>query len=143
MSKRARRIRTKAEHLPEISLTPLIDTVLVLLVIFMVCVPVVQQAIKVNLPQGQSTEKMAGQQNDVFVYLDKHKKMYVNKTAVSDDTLVAEVKKRMHNPQEQFVFINADGSLAYEDVISGLIGKLKKGGITRVALSTRSAPTAA
>lgn len=136
MTRRERRkLRNQHQGLPEISLTPLIDTVLVLLVIFMVSMPVVQQAMKINLPQGDVAEAR-GKQHDVYVYLDDKKKLYVNTEAVTEDALIKTVQSKMQDPATQCVFVSADGSLRYDEV-SSCIGKLKKGGITRVALSTK------
>lgn len=139
MARFQKRRARKVVALPEISLTPLIDTVLVLLVIFMVSVPVVQQAIKVTVPQAEGSD-IKGKLEDIYVYFDKERKLYVNKDKVSEETLVDEVKKKLRDPQKQMVFVNADGSLSWQDVAriaSGITSKLKKGGIIHVALSTR------
>lgn len=133
-----RRMR-KVLALPEISLTPLIDTVLVLLVIFMVSVPVVQQAIKVTVPQAETSD-VKGKAEDIYVYFDKDRVLYVNKDKVTEDTVVDAVKKKLRDPQKQMVFVNADGALSWQDVArlaSGITSRLKKGGIIHVALSTR------
>ena len=67
--------RRRARPSPqEISLTPLIDTALTLLIIFMVTTPMMHNAIKVNLPQGKSNE--AGGQQELVVYLTSDEQLF-------------------------------------------------------------------
>ena len=73
MSRFARRYkRSQATGIPEITLTPLIDTALTLLVIFMVTSPLINNAIKVDLPKGNAQEAQ-GVQEDLVVHIDKQR----------------------------------------------------------------------
>ena len=71
---RIRKRKTRRFHMPEISLTPLIDTALTLLVIFMVTAPMIQHGIKVDLPHGAAKE-VSGQQ-ELVVTMAKDGKLY-------------------------------------------------------------------
>ena len=75
MASKFRRRRKAATALHDIPLTPLIDTALTLLIIFMVATPMMQNAIKVTLPEGKAQED-GGAKQDLIVYVDKDKKIY-------------------------------------------------------------------
>ena len=72
--------RRQSSQLLDISLTPLVDTALTLLVIFMITTPMIQNAIRVSLPKGQAKED-ADNQQELVVYVDKDKKLFL--TALS------------------------------------------------------------
>ena len=134
-----RHFRKKAKKrfsLPEVSLTPLIDTALTLLIIFLVTAPMVQNGVKIELPQGNSKETDAEQ--EYVVSLAKDGSIYFNSYPVKTNELVTLVLKALHANQEASVFIRADESIAYGKVI-GIIDELKFAGVQNVALTTRPA----
>lgn len=119
---------------PEVSLTPLIDTALTLLVIFIVTAPMVQNGIHVDLPQGKSKE--VGSEQDFVVTLDKNSQLYFNTFPVKQDDLVTTVQTALKNNDELPVYIKADESISYGKVIA-VVDELKMAGIKYVAMSTR------
>lgn len=130
-----RRRRDKRTHTtPEITLTPLIDTALVLLVIFMVAAPIVHNAIKVDLPKGQRKEADA-KHEDIIVYLDKNEQMYLGKEPITKDVLIEALRQKVSR-DDQVVFIQADRSVSY-GTVAELAGFIKDGGVTHVALATQ------
>ena len=74
MRRKNRKKRVRRFELPEVSLTPLIDTALTLLVIFMITAPIVQNGIHVQLPQGNSKE--VGNQQELVITVSKDEKMF-------------------------------------------------------------------
>lgn len=120
--------------MPEITLTPLIDTALTLLVIFMITAPMVQNAIKVDLPHGKSKE--AEGTKDLVVAITKDNKIYFNSYPVDKDHLGAAVQKELMSKPDTPVYVEADETLAYGNV-AGVVDELKFAGITYVAMSTR------
>lgn len=119
---------------PEISLTPLIDTALTLLVIFIVTAPMVQNGIRVDLPQGNSKE--VGGEQDFVVTLDKNSQLYFNTRPVTSKDLVPAVLTALKNNDDLPVYIKADEAVSYGKVIS-IVDELKMAGIKHVAMSTR------
>lgn len=108
----------------EISLTPLIDTALTLLIIFMVATPMIQNAIKVDLPKGDTKEETAPTQ-ELVVYLDKNNNYYCNDSLCDQKNLITEVTKKVAGRKDQTVFIKADQAVSYGIVID-LVDKIKQ-----------------
>jgi biopolymer transport protein ExbD len=131
-----RRNRRTASALTDIPLTPLIDTALTLLIIFMVTTPMMQNSIKVDLPQGQARESGDVQQ-ELVVYIDKDEKVYINEVPVGKDALIASIKRKIGAGSEKTVFVKADQAVRYGHVIQ-IVDQIKVvGGIKYVALATK------
>ncbi|MCK4517945.1 biopolymer transporter ExbD [Candidatus Babeliales bacterium] len=135
MMKRDKKRRHRRLVMPEISLTPLIDTALTLLVIFMITTPMMQNGIKVDLPQGESKE--VGTQQELVVTLNKESKLFFNSYPVERSTLVAAVQKAMGARNDVPVYVRADETVSYGRVIQ-VVDELKLAGVKYVAMSTRS-----
>ncbi len=120
---------------PEISLTPLIDAALTLLVIFIVTAPMVQNGIRVDLPQGKSRE--VGSEQEFVVSIDKNSQLYFNTYPVKTKELIPAVLTALKDNDDVPVYIKADETVSYGKVIS-VVDELKMAGIKYVAMSTRS-----
>lgn len=135
MARFMRRTRRTASSINDIPLTPLIDTALTLLIIFMVTTPMLQNAIKVNLPQGQAKEA-EGTQQELVVYIDKGNKLYFNEVPVTKDSLVSSIKAKLGPTGDRTVFVKADRDVQYGHVIQ-IVDQIKVvGGVKYVALAT-------
>lgn len=133
-----RRKRKAPSALNDIPLTPLIDTALTLLIIFMVTTPMMQNAIKVTLPEGKAKEDGSAKQ-ELIVYVDQQKKMFFNGVPVTKDSLVSTVKRKIGNDKDCTVFVKADKDVSYGYVIQ-IVDQLKvAGGVKYVALATQKA----
>ncbi len=139
MKKRMRRQRRRRRQMvmQEISLTPLIDTALTLLIIFMLTTPMMHNAIKINLPQGKAQEA-ANIKQELIVYLDKDGKLFFNGQAVSSKPkLIEEIKKVVGVQKDKTVFVQADINVNYGNVIE-IVDQIKVvGGVQYVALATK------
>ncbi len=126
-------IRQSGEHrgLAEINVTPLVDVILVLLIIFMVSAPMMQSGIDVNLPE--TTTGAALEEQRVVITLTADKKLYINNDIIHPELFADRMTKLATLKKE--VFLKADKTLPYGEVIR-LIGRLKKAGIENVALVT-------
>ena len=131
-----RRMRRHRIAMTDLPLTPLIDTALTLLIIFMIASPMMHNAIKVSLPQGQSKEDRALKQ-DLIVYIDRHEKLYLNETPTTLDAMLAELSQDALHKTEGTVYVKADRAVSYGCVM-GVVDKLKvAGGVKYVALATQ------
>lgn len=129
--------RRARKTIAEISLTPLIDTALTLLIIFMVTAPIMNNSIRVTLPKGQSRED-AGAPQELVVTIDKQGKLFFNGQSVAtSDKLIALIKKQITQDDDRTVFVLADETVLYGKVLE-LVDNIKVvGGISYVALATR------
>lgn len=129
----------RAITMPEVSLTPLIDTALTLLVIFMITTPMMNNVIKVELPSSQIDEMDSRVQQETIVYIDKQQKLYLNGVQLSLQAIVKELQKMNKQKQIEIVFVKADQAVEYGKVID-LVDTIKMaGGIKYVALATKRA----
>lgn len=136
---RARRSRSRSVGVPEISMTPLIDVALTLLVIFMITTPMMQNVIKVELPSSRINESESQTQQELIVYVDKDQKIYLNGKEYSLNLLLTELQKIIKKDADEVVFVKADQAVPYGKVID-LVDTLKvSGGIKYVALATKRA----
>ncbi len=118
----------------QINVTPLVDVMLVLLVIFMVTAPMMQQGVQVNLPKA-ATKAMAAQEETVVVTLDKSGKLFINK----DETTFTELRNKLTsmfaNRTKKEVFLKADQDVPYGEVVKTM-AEIKAAGIERLGMVT-------
>ncbi len=116
----------------EINVTPFVDVVLVLLVIFMVTAPMlVREQMSVNLPKAQSGEKSASQA--ISIVIDRTGEVRVMDKPVEIEALAAEIKARLEtNPNAQAV-ISADQEAKHGDVVK-VMDLIKGAGLSRFAI---------
>lgn len=125
--------------LPALNLTPLIDTALTLLVIFMVTTPLVQHAIKVDLPQGQMNEVQPAQIDECVIYIDSEGNYYLDKKCLALEEIIVALEDRAVKNPDMVVFVNGDKDAAYQSIYQ-VVEKIKYlGGIKYVALSSEEA----
>lgn len=132
---RARSMRRKAHQMNDVTLTPLIDTALVLLVIFMVASPMMQRGIKLNLPKGQ-VEESKNVSEPLTVSIDASGALYLNgETAGSIDELINKLALALNGQKEQPVYIQGDIQSSY-GALYQVIDKIKYvAGVENVILS--------
>ncbi len=136
-TRKNRRTNRQKNGLYDLSMTPLIDTALTLLIIFMVATPVLQNAIKVTLPRGNAQEDASNTQQELVVFIDKQGDFYINKDKIAKKDLIVQIKKTVGNDHEKTVYVKADTAISYGTVIE-LVDDIKfVGGIKYVALATQ------
>lgn len=118
-----------------ISLTPMIDIMTVLLAVFMVTTPMLTTGIDLNLPRAGNSA-LTGNDHAIQISVDASGRYYVGETELSrDDAVKRVVAMRGENP-ELTIVINGDTSADYGAVMS-IMGQLKDAGFQRVGLRTR------
>lgn len=115
----------------DINITPLVDVVLVLLIIFMVTTPMLVKGIKVNLPKTSSGVQNASKK-DIIISINRNGSYYIDKVAVDEKALRDFLKS--HN--KRAVIIKSDRDVTYGIVVK-LIDIVKTSGISRVGLATK------
>jgi len=119
------------QPLADINVTPLVDVMLVLLIVFMVTAPMLATGIKVNLPSA-STSKPLENKEPVVVIVAKDGSVSVGKDSVSRDDLAAMVKTKLGD-SNGVVQLRGDRDASYGDVVS-VMDNLAANGVTRIAI---------
>lgn len=119
----------------EINVTPFVDVMLVLLVIFMVTAPMMVQGQNVELPRAEGMS-LKMDENQMILSVTDQGLYFINDTPIPAEALEAKLIAIAANNPTQQVFVKADGRVPYEKV-AYLIGAAKKAGIPRVGLVTQ------
>lgn len=119
----------------EINVTPFVDVMLVLLVIFMVTAPMMVQGQNVELPRAEGMA-LKMDENQMILSVTQEGLYYINETPIAQEELESKLVAIAANNPNQQVFVKADGKVPYERVAQ-LIGAAKKAGIPRVGLVTQ------
>jgi biopolymer transport protein TolR len=124
------------DNLPvaEINITPLVDVMLVLLVIFMVTTPMMESGVALQLPRA-SSKALPKADKPVTVSITKETRVFINKEEVPYSQLRARLKEYFKSRTRKEVFIRADGELAYA-VVAKTMAAVKSAGIDRIGLVT-------
>jgi biopolymer transport protein TolR len=119
----------RRQALSEINVTPFVDVMLVLLIIFMVTAPLLQQGIDVNLPQAKGKELSPAER--IVITIKKGGKIYLDRSSVTIKTLKLKLSKK---PNKE-VFLKADKEVPY-GVIVMVMGELREIGIEKLGMIT-------
>jgi len=124
--------------LAEINVVPLVDVMLVLLIIFMVTAPMMQQGLQVNLPQARRAAPVTAEPVYVTVPADfsRSRTVQVGKDDVRIDFLGERVRQALLARQDKSVFIRADGAVTVQEM-TAVWDKLKEGGVEKVGMMTK------
>ncbi|MCK5391758.1 MAG: protein TolR [Deltaproteobacteria bacterium] len=130
--------------LSEINVTPFVDVMLVLLVIFMVTTPILYQGVDVDLPKTDS-QPMASldRERKVVVTLNSNGTIFIEKEEYSLSELRIEIRKLMSergkDVREEDVFLRADTSVPYGTVVQ-VMSEIRNAGVTKLGLITEPVP---
>lgn len=119
----------------EINVTPLVDVVLVLLIIFMVVTPMLQKGKPVLLPQTERPEKKPESQNELLISVEVDKNIFIDTKWFPDRDFQAKMKEMGERNAAKDVVIKADNRLTYGDV-KKVMRFVKDGGFEKVGLIT-------
>jgi biopolymer transport protein ExbD len=118
----------------EINVTPLVDVMLVLLVVFIVTAPLLTQAIHVNLPKTAETAPPE-EKEAVYISVDAKGKVYVDKVEIALEAFDAELVKRKMADPEIALNLNADDGVQY-GTVAKVMAAIEHSGITKLAILT-------
>jgi biopolymer transport protein TolR len=118
----------------QINVTPLVDVMLVLLIIFMVTAPIIQQGVQVSLPKVKAAA-LPGKEEQFIVSITRDREIYLNDTRMTTDALTEKLTAIARERPDREVFIRADEQVPYGDVIK-MMGAIKAAGIDNVGMVT-------
>jgi biopolymer transport protein TolR len=126
------RMRGRYRPLSEINVTPLVDVMLVLLIIFMVTAPLMTSGVSVDLPKTDAKPLNTDSQ-PLTVSVNASGKIFLQDQEVELPELVAKLQAIAQNNQDRRIFVRGDKDLAYGRIME-VMGTITQGGFTKVAL---------
>lgn len=122
------------QTMSEINVTPLVDVMLVLLIIFMVTAPMLNNAgIEVDLPKAETPPLDMDDEEQLVLTMDAERMVWIDETSFTVDELGPKLTAIAEANPERPVFLRADGNLPYKEVV-GLLELAKQAGMPRVGL---------
>jgi biopolymer transport protein TolR len=118
----------------QINVTPLVDVMLVLLIIFMVTAPIIQQGVQVSLPKIKAAA-LPGKEEQFIVSITRDKQLYLNDTRMTAADLTQKLVAIARERPDREVFIRADEQVPYGEVIRTMAA-VKAAGIENVGMVT-------
>jgi biopolymer transport protein ExbD len=122
------------EVMSEINMIPFIDVMLVLLIIFIITVPVMQQAVKVDLPQA-AAKPLDEQAEHIRLSLDASGQYFLNDESVSDETLKQRLMAAAQTAEPPALHISADKAVRYERVAQAM-ASAQQAGLSKIGFVT-------
>lgn len=120
--------------LADINITPFVDVMLVLLIIFMVATPLMESGIPLQLPKA-NTKSLPRPEDPVILSLNKDSLVFIGKESIALESLPSRLKSAFANRTAQEIFIRADSSLPY-GFVAKVMATVKNSGINKIGLVT-------
>jgi biopolymer transport protein TolR len=117
----------------QINVTPLVDVLLVLLIIFMVTAPMIQSGVNINLPKTSKASSVQQSKKSIVVSISKTGKIHVDKKIVSLDALLQNVDDLSAKDRTQVIQVKGDKDIAYDKIFQ-VMNKLVIGGYQKLSL---------
>ena len=124
--------------LADINITPLVDVVLVLLIIFMVTAPVLQSGIEVSVPKTRSVKEITEER--LVISIDKQQRVFLGNEPININSIGATLRKKVRDPQHQSIFLRADEDVPF-GAFATVMDAVKQSGITNVSIVTQPLDT--
>ncbi len=128
-----RRIR-KNRPISDINVTPLVDVMLVLLIVFMVTAPLLTVGVPIELPKT-AAKQMTDDNEPLTITIDKNSKIYIQELEIDFDELTEKLEAIGQNNYDQKIYINGDKDISYE-VLMEVMAKISSSGYTSIGLVT-------
>jgi biopolymer transport protein TolR len=120
--------------LSEINITPLVDVVLVLLIIFMVTAPVLQSGIEVNVPKTRMVKEIT--QERLVITINKEQRVFLGNQPININAIGPALQQKLRDPSHQSIFVRADEDVPF-GAFATVMDAVKEAGITNVSIVTQ------
>jgi len=124
--------KSRYRPMADINVTPLVDVMLVLLIIFMVTAPMITSSVNVNLPQANA-KPAPSDMKPITISVNAQGAVFLNNTQVELPNLVATLQQASQNNPDQRIFVRGDKDVPYGTMIQ-VMATITQGGFTKVAL---------
>jgi biopolymer transport protein ExbD/biopolymer transport protein TolR len=118
----------------DINITPLVDVVLVLLIIFMVTAPVLQSGIEVAVPKTRTVKEITEER--LVISIDKQQRVFLGNDSVNINEIGKKLRQKVRDPQHQSIFLRADEDVPF-GAFATVMDAVKSSGITNVSIVTQ------
>jgi biopolymer transport protein TolR len=125
--------------LAEINVTPLVDVVLVLLIIFMVTAPVLQSGIEVSVPKTRSVKEITEER--LVITIDKEQKVFLGSDPVNINEIGQRIRAKVRDPEGQSIYIRSDENVPF-GAFATVMDSVKQAGFGNVSIVTQPIQTA-
>ncbi len=119
--------------LSDINVTPFVDVVLVLLIIFMLTAPILQSGIEVNVPKTRTVKEITEER--LVITIDRSQRVYLGNDPININQLGARLRAKLRDPGRQSVFLRADQNVPF-GAFATVMDAVKQTGITNVSIVT-------
>jgi len=120
--------------LSEINITPFVDVVLVLLIIFMVTAPILQSGIEVAVPKTRTVKEITEER--LVISIDKQQRVYLGNEPVNINNIGNKLRQKIRDPQGQSIFVRADENVPF-GAFATVMDAVKSSGISNVSIVTQ------
>jgi biopolymer transport protein ExbD/biopolymer transport protein TolR len=131
------RTKVKLGAVADINVTPMVDVMLVLLIIFMVITPMLQKGVSVNMAQATNTRDMqdADKEDAVVLAVTRDGKVYLGSDPIPLDQITTTVRDRIADKLDKTVYVKSDQAAKYGDVV-GVVDNVRAAGVDSLGLLT-------
>jgi biopolymer transport protein TolR len=119
--------------LSEINVTPFVDVVLVLLIIFMLTAPILQSGVEVNVPKTRTVKEITEER--LVLSIDRQQRVYLGNDPININQISARLKSKVRDPERQAIYLRADKDVPF-GAFAALMDSVKQAGITNVSIVT-------
>ncbi len=118
----------------EINVTPFVDVVLVLLIIFMLTAPIIQSGIEVEVPKTRTVKEITEER--IVISIDRQQKVFLGNAAVNINEIPTRLREHVLSPERQSIYIRADENVPF-GAFATVMDAVKQAGITNVSIVTQ------
>ena len=129
-----KRIIENNKYLAEINMTPMIDVMLVLLVIFMITAPLLTTGINVDLPETKA-KSLPQSKDPIIVSINARGEIFIGNSKTTSETLVDQLKAASESNVSTTIYIKGDKNIKYDTIVK-VIGIINRAGFSKVSLVT-------
>jgi biopolymer transport protein ExbD/biopolymer transport protein TolR len=120
--------------LADINITPLVDVVLVLLIIFMLTAPILQSGIEVDVPKTKTVKEITEER--LVISIDKQQRVFLGNDPINIHQIADTLRRKVRDPQHQSIFLRADENVPF-GAFATVMDAVKQSGITNVSIVTQ------
>ncbi|MFB3918091.1 MAG: ExbD/TolR family protein [Terriglobales bacterium] len=120
--------------LADINVTPFVDVVLVLLIIFMLTAPILQSGIDVSVPKTKTVKEITEER--VVISIDRQQRVYLGNDPVNINQIGDKLRQKIRDPQRQSIFLRADENVPF-GAFATVMDAVKQSGISNVSIVTQ------